>query len=152
MKKILTILMLIVFTFEPVLAVGSTSNLKSNGKVQITANNQRNSTNSNYKSGNYKNLQKNKYYDGYYFDEEYLDDEDVINLEKNDAFANNYQNLNSKSKLNYLSQIEHLFNDENNENMYKPLMQVGYDYFVAPVVGTSSLSGKFLTLLQPLNI
>lgn len=143
MKKILTILMLIVFTFEPVLAVGSTSNLKSNGKVQITANNQRNSTNSNYKSGNNKNLQKSKYYDEYYFDEEYLDDEDAITLEKNDAFANNYQNLNSKSKLNYLSQIEHLFNDENNENMYKPLMQVGYDYFVAPVVGTSSLSGKF---------
>ena len=62
MNKILTILMLIVFTFEPVLAVGSTSNLKSNDKVQSTANNQRNSTNSNYKSGNNKNLKKYNVY------------------------------------------------------------------------------------------
>ena len=140
MKKILTILMLIVFTFEPVLAVGSTSNLNSNGKVQVAVNNQRNSTNSNYRTENRnnKNLQKNKYYE-----EDYFDDEDAVTLERNDAFANNYQSLNSKSKLNYLSQIEQLFNDENNENMYKPLMQVGYDHFVAPVVGTSNLSGKF---------
>lgn len=68
---------------------------------------------------------------------------DIDIVEKSDAFENNYQNLDSKLEIDSLSQIEKLFNNEYNKNMSKPLKQVGYDSFVAPVVGMSNVAGKF---------
>ncbi|MBO6272876.1 SLBB domain-containing protein [bacterium] len=69
--------------------------------------------------------------------------QDTIFLEDADAFEDNNQNLSINSGLSYLSKIEQMYNDSNSLNNAKALMQVGYDYFVAPVVGTSSHSGKF---------
>ena len=72
------------------------------------------------------------------------DDENAVYLEdkQTDAFANNYQNL-AKSKFTNLSQVEQLFNGDEVDYTKEPLKQVGYDFFVAPVVGTFNTTGKF---------
>ena len=72
-----------------------------------------------------------------------IDEENIVTLDKSaDAFSNNRQNLSADSRLNYLSPIERMFNGKNIEKTSKPLLQIGYDFFVSPVVGTSR-TGKF---------
>ena len=68
---------------------------------------------------------------------------DTIFLDYTDVFEDNNQNLSSKSDLSYLSQIEQMYNDTKSINNARVLMQVGYDYFVAPVVGIPNMTGKF---------
>ena len=155
MKKIFTALIFIFFAFVQNISFAASDNFDSTSKARMNTNNQRNLSNNNYKYGNEydsknyqsKNLngklfQKNSQYNNSYMDEEYIDEETVI-FEKNDAFSNNYQNLDLKSKWNYLSPIEHLFNNENSENISKPLLQVGYDFFVPPITVESNISGKY---------
>ena len=135
MKKIFTILIMLVFAFEQTAVVAATT--KQSPTTNKTFNNieQTKSTN--------KILPKNMQYKDYLFDEINMYEEDYDIVEQDNAFENNYQNLGVKSRLSYLSPIEQLFNNEYNPNTSKPLLQVGYDFFVAPVVGVSNISGKF---------
>ena len=105
---------------------------------KIPSNQTNHQTNQMYQLNSVNNMQQQN--NGYYND---LFAENELLIEKKDAFANNYQNLSSNPKFDYLSQIERLFNNPNDDGVTKPLMQVGYDYFVAPVVGVSNTTGKF---------
>ena len=63
-----------------------------------------------------------------------------------DVFKNNYQNLNlyreNITGVQNLSRIEQLFNGKEVDITQNPLLQVGYNYFTAPIVGTS-MTGKY---------
>ena len=89
----------------------------------------------------HRNNAYNNSYDFKNFGENY---DDAVYLEKpKDAFANNYQNLTSNSKYGELSPVEKLFNGNELEVTEKPLLQVGYDFFNAPITSGTSSTGKF---------
>ena len=66
----------------------------------------------------------------------------VEQSENDYVFENNYQNLDKTPKYDYLSRIERLYNGMDDDKITKPLLQVGYDFFVAPVTSTNT-TGKF---------
>ena len=92
MNKQIVIIVLIAFIFTQVLTYAQTNNLQVD-KMQYANNpiylNDNNGNNYNYNSNYNSNYNYND-----------------MDTEKTNAFANNYQNLSSKSKFNNLSQIE----------------------------------------------
>ena len=60
-----------------------------------------------------------------------------------DIFENNNKVKSAEvGEYEYLSKIERLFNGNDDSKIITPLLQVGYDYFVAPVTGINS-AGKY---------
>ena len=114
---------MLVFAFEQTAVVAATT------KQSPTTNKTFNNIEQTKSTG--KISSKNLQYKDYLFDEINMYGEDHEIVEQDNAFENNYQNLGGKSRLSYLSPIERLFNNEYNPNTSKPLMQVGYDFFVA---------------------
>jgi protein involved in polysaccharide export with SLBB domain len=79
------------------------------------------------------------------FDNSNYYDENAIYLQdkEQNAFSNNYQNLSTNIKYANLSQIEKLFNGDEVDYTKEPLMQIGYDFFSAPISNNVSTAGKY---------
>ncbi len=129
MKKLLVILMILVFGFEPAaFAIQVQNNQYPNrqqGQVQADSN-------VTAVSANQINATQNP---------QVMQSPDSVRL---DAFGNNYQSS-AKDNLNYsvsLSPIEQLFNGKESTVSGTPLLQAGYDLFTESSASTS-MGGKF---------
>lgn len=168
LKKFLVVLVMLTFVCEQtaIFAATTVNNTKtanqqqqqmngrntqtSSGSLQRSNNMQNNNWSQqnyqqNYQQNNQQNYQQN-YAQNYQYNNgqmNYNYDNTMMFEKPADVFANNYQNLSANTKLSYLSQIERMFNDVNDESVVKPLMQVGYEYFVAPISNNTELTGKF---------
>ncbi len=69
--------------------------------------------------------------------------EEVIELSKNDAFSNSYQDTNKISTTAGLSLVEQLFNGKDADLSSNILRQIGYDVFNAPSSIGANSTGKF---------